>query len=183
MATWEQTGLLMLRAILNDAGCGTGTYTTKRLQDLLITAAYFLPIDINFTSTYTVDVEANTISPDPISTTADGQEFINFMVLRAACLADEGNFRTNALMQGVKARCGPAVIELNKYGEFLAELLTAGPCAAYETLKKEYNFSYEGGTIIRAVMSPFASNDFDPGTNLRGHGFLDTNNPHRGGTY
>lgn len=179
MATWEQTSLLMLRTMLNDAGCGEGTYTTKRLEDLLITAAYFLPIDINFSSSYTVDVEANTISPDPISE-SDGQEFINFMVLRAACLADEGNFRTNALLQGVKARCGPAVIETSKYGQFLAELLTAGPCATYETLKKEYNFSYEGGQIIRAVMSPFASNTFDPSRNLGGHGFLDTNNPHRG---
>ena len=161
MATWQQTSLLMLRTMLNDADCGEGTYTTKRLEDLLITAAYFLPIDLNFSTAYTINVESNTISPDPVAQT-DGVEFINFMVLRAACLADEGNFRTNALLQGVKARCGPAVIELNKYGEFLIELLTAGPCKAYEDLKKEYNFSYEGRKIIRAVMSPFASNDFDP---------------------
>jgi len=179
MATWQQTSLTMLRTMLNDAGCATPTYTTRRLQDLLITAAYFLPIDLNFDTTYTVDVELNTISPDPISQT-DGVEFINFMVLRAACLADEGNFRTTALMQGVKARCGPAVIETNKYGEFLKELLTAGPCKSYEDLKQEYNFSYEGSRIIRAVMSPFASNDFDPSRNNGGNGFIDGNNPHRG---
>jgi len=169
MATWQQTSLLMLRTMLNEAGCGTGTYTTKRLEDLLITAAYFLPIDLNLTNTYTVDVEANTISPDPTGQT-DGQEFINFMVLRAACLADEGNFRTTALLQGVKARCGPAVIETNKYGEFLKELLTAGPCKSYADLKQEYNFSYEGKKIIRAVMSPFASNNFNPGQQNYSHG-------------
>ena len=67
MATWQNTSLIMLRTMLNDAGCGETKYTNNRLENLLITAAYFLPIDINFNSTYIVDVEKNTISPDPIS--------------------------------------------------------------------------------------------------------------------
>jgi len=164
MASWQRTSTKMLRTMLNDAGCGESTYTTSRLEDLLITAAYFIPVDINFKNTYVVDVEALTITPSPIGQT-DGPEFINFMVLKAACLVDESNFRTSALLQGVKARCGPAVLETNKYGEFLKELLTEGPCKAYEDLQQAYNFSYDGTKIIRAVMSPFASNDFDPGLN------------------
>jgi len=161
MASWQNTSLLMLRTMLNDAGCGESKYPTSRLEDLLITAAYFLPIDINFNSTYSVDVEAYTISPDPISQT-DGPEFINFMVLRAACMTDEGNFRNSALLQGVQARCGPAILNTSSYGQYLKELLTNGPCKLYEELKDGYNFSYEGKKIIRAVMSPFVSNDFYP---------------------
>jgi len=59
--SWQNTSLIMLRTMLNDAGCdGTNTYTNSRLEDLLITSAYFLPIDINFSSDYVVDVGAYT---------------------------------------------------------------------------------------------------------------------------
>lgn len=177
MATWQNTSLTMLRTMLNDAGCGTAKYSNVRLEELLITAAYFLPVDINFNTSYTVDVEQRTISPSPIGQT-DGPEFINFMVLRAACMADESSFRTAALLQGVSARCGPAVLTTNAYGQYLKELLVSGPCKAYETLKQEYNFSYDGTKIIRAVMSPFASNDYDPSWN-QGGGQLDTTNINR----
>jgi len=178
MASWQNTSLIMLRTMLNDAGCGDTKYSNTRLEQLLITAAYFLPIDINFNSDYVVDVEQLSITPDPIGQ-EDGVDFINFMVLRAACIADEGNFRNAALLQGVQARCGPAVLQTGSYGQYLKELLTEGPCKTYDDLKNEYNFSYEGKRILRAVMSPFASNDFYPPMNDGGFGQLDTNNPHR----
>lgn len=168
----------MLRTMLNDAGCGEGTYPTNRLEQLLITAAYFLPIDVNFSSTYVVDVEAYTITPDPIGQ-SDGSSFINLMVLKAACIADEGNFRSKALLQGVTARCGPAVLQTSSYGQYLKELLNNGPCKVYEDLKNEYNFGYEGASIIKAVMSPFVSNDFYPPKGGGGHGQQDGSNPVR----
>jgi hypothetical protein len=160
--SWQNTSLIMLRTMLNDAGCdGNNTYTTQRLEDLLITSAYFLPIDINFKSDYVVDVGAYSITPNPIDQD-DGKEFISFMVLKAACLADEGAFRNAALLQGVSARLGPASLQTGAYGAQLAVLLNEGPCKSFEELKKAYNFGYKGAQIIRAVMSPFVSNDFFP---------------------
>jgi hypothetical protein len=58
-------------------------------------------------------------------------------------------------------------------------LLTAGPCKSYDTLSNEYNFSYEGKQIIKAVMSPFAANDFDPGNQLGQLGQAFLGNPTR----
>jgi len=148
--------------MLNDAGCdGTNAYSTQRLEDLLITSAYFLPIDINFKSSYVIDVSAYSITPNPDSQN-DGKEFVSFMVLKAACLADEGAFRNAALLQGVTARLGPASLQTASYGAQLAILLNEGPCRAFEELKKAYNFGYKGAQTIQAVMSPFASNDFFP---------------------
>ena len=90
------------------------------------------------------------------------------MVLKAACIADEGNFRTAALAQGVTARIADQLsLQTSSYGQYLGTLLNQGPCKSYEELKKKYNFSYDGGRILRAVMSPFASNSFDP-TNMLG---------------
>ena len=101
------------------------------------------------------------------------------MVLKAACLTDESNFRTAALLQGVSARCGPATITTSNYGGYLKELLTAGPCKSYQTLSDQYNFSYEGKRIIKAVMSPFTANDFDPSNQLGQLGAADLQNPFR----
>lgn len=152
----------MLRTMLNDAGCdGNNTYSTQRLEDLLITSAYFLPIDINFKSSYVIDVSAYSITPNPDSQD-DGKEFVSFMVLKAACLADEGAFRNAALLQGVTARLGSASLQTASYGAQLAVLLNEGPCKSFEELKKAYNFGYKGAQIIQAVMSPFVSNDFFP---------------------
>lgn len=180
MATWQVTSRTMLRTMLDDIG--STKYTDDRLDQFLITAAYFLPVDINFSTDYIINVETETISPDPISQ-SDGPEFINFMVLRAACLTDQGSFRNAALLQGVQARCGPAVLNTSGYGQYLKDLLTNGPCKAYNELKDMYNLSYEGSRIIRAVMSPFVSNDFYPPMGSSGHGQTDTNNPVRNRGY
>ena len=176
--SWQNTSLLMLRTMLNDAGVNETRYSTQRLEELLITGAYFLPLEINFNTAYVISVGAYSISPDP-SAAADGDEFISFMVLKASCIADEGNFRNAALLQGVNARVGPAHINTSTYGSHLTTLLTEGPCKAFQELRKEYNFSYEGKKIIRAVMSPFAANKFDPRTMLGAIGQGDLQNPLR----
>ena len=171
-ATWQSTSLIMLRTMLNDAGCDSVKYTPQRLEDLLITSAYLLPLEVHFSTAFVVDVEARTITPNPIDQ-RDGDEFINFMVLKSACLADEGNFRTAALAQGVTARLGPASLQTTSYGQYLGTLLNEGPCKAYNRLVEVYNMSYDGSKIIRAVMSPFVSNNYDPSNMLGSMGEAD----------
>lgn len=138
------------------------TYTDKRLFELLITSARLLPLEISFITNYSINVESETISPDPISTTEDGEEFINFMVLKAVCMADVGNFRAAALLNGISARLGPAAIQTGNYGNLLKELLKDGPCGMFKELALKYNLDYTSKGIVKAVMTPFASNDFVP---------------------
>ena len=170
--TWQNTSLIMLRTLLNDAGCDSVRYTPQRLDDLLITAAYLIPMEAHFKTTYVVNVESRTVTPDPIDQT-DGEEFINLIVLKSACIADEGNFRTAALAQGITARIGPAALQTSSYGQYLGTLLNEGPCKAYAKLVELYNMSYDSAQIIRAVMSPFVANDYDP-SNLGSTGSADT---------
>jgi len=177
--SWQNDTLLMLRTMLDDAGCdGDNRYSTQRLEELLITAAYFLPMEVNFNSSYVINISNYTVTPDPADQD-DGDEFASFMVLKAACLADEGNFRNAALLQGVNARIGPAHLNTSAYGSFLSTLLNEGPCKSYQELKKRYNFSYDGKKILRAVMSPFAANAFDPRSMLGALGEADLQNPIR----
>lgn len=176
--SWQNDSQLMLRTMLNDAGCGESRYTTQRLEELLITAAYFLPTEINFKTSYSIAISTYAITPNP-DDQSDGDDLVAFMVLKAACLADEGNFRNAALLQGVSARVGPAQINTSSYGSHLSTLLTEGPCKSFEELKKIYNFNYGGKKIIRAVMSPFAANDYNARNRLGALGEADLGNPIR----
>jgi len=164
--SWKLIGVAMLRAMLNDIGATN--YTTERLESILVTAAYFLPIEIHFYTAYTVDVIEETLTPEPLEQ-RDGDDFIALAVLKAACIIDESSFRTAALLQGVTARCGPAILNTGSHGQYLKELLVEGPCKAYETMKYEYNFGYSGAKVLRAIMSPFVSNEFSTFNQDRTH--------------
>ena len=101
MATWQNTSLIMLRTMLNDAGCDSVRYTPQRLEDLLITAAYLLPLEINFQNDYVVDVELRTITPDPINPTKqeDGDEFVNLFVDKTKKLRKEEEALYNEMVK------------------------------------------------------------------------------------
>lgn len=157
---WQDTAIPILRTLLNDA-CGTITYTETRLEELSIASAHFNVQELPFSTDYTVSIPNASISPDPELDV----EFINFMVLRAACIADQGLFRERALLSGLEARCGPAILKTMQHVTGFQTLLTEGPCKAFEELKQDYIF---GNTdIIRAVLSPFIGNEFQPDTTYR----------------
>ena len=159
----------MLRTILNDAGCGTTEYNDTRLEELLMAGAYINLTQVIFAVDYTITIATDTISPDPSTSSPIDVTFINFMVLKAACLADEGLFRNKALSAGIKARCGPAVLETMNHLEGFKILLEEGPCKAYAELLNQYRFSGNSDNI-RAIMTPFVSQTFDPSTHRGGGG-------------
>ncbi len=159
--SWDITMTTMLRVLVNDTEA-TQIYTDDRLKQILVVAAQYVDMEITFDNTYTITVgataAASDISPDPVS--LDDDPFVNFVVLKAACITDLSTFRTKALMSGIKARCGPVVLETMKHMDGFKELLTLGPCAAYNTAKD--NWVFGNGELVRAILSPFVSNDFDP---------------------
>lgn len=159
--SWQDEFIPMLRVMINDVACATQTYSDDRLEEILVVSARYTVQDLGLTTDYAVTVSTRTISPDPSDTITDDNTILtNMTVLKAACLCDWSTFRTKALLAGVEAKCGPATISTLKHLDGFKELLTQGPCAAYESLLKSYNFGNTG--IIMAILSPFVSNDFDP---------------------
>ncbi len=155
--TWQDEMALMLRIIIGDMS-NSPTYTNLRLEQLLAVSAHFVIQELDFDNTYTVSISPVSISPNPIGTGETA--FTNFVVLKAACLADQSTFRTKALVSGVRAKCGPAVLETLKHIDGFKELLTVGPCAAYEKLKE--NWIFGNAELVKAILSPFVGNNFDP---------------------
>lgn len=154
---WQDTMIIMLRILVNDVE-DTPTYSDSRMEQILTVSAMYVNQEMDFDNTYTVDVVSPDISPDPVG--VNDIAFINFVVLKAACITDFSTFRTKALQSGIKAKCGPATLETTKHLDGFKQLLESGPCQAYEALKQ--NWVFGDGRLIKAIMSPFVSNDFDP---------------------
>ncbi len=152
---WTKTWVTTLRVLVNDTEA-TQVYSDDRLRQILVVAAHYTQEEIDFSTAYTINIETIVISPDPVS----DKIFTNFCVLKAACITDQSTYRTKALISGIKAKCGPAMLETMSHVTGWKDLIDFGPCAAYDKLKKEYLF---GNSIAGlAILSPFVSNTFDP---------------------
>ncbi len=161
---WSDSMLVMLRVTINDLDSGDYTYSDDQLKQMLVVAAKYVVTDISLPNSYTINVVTPDISPDPA--TLNDDIFIDFVVLKAACLLDQAGLRSGAAIGGVKAVLGPATLDVDGEGKIAGylELIKQGPCKLYSDLKKQYGFM--GANSIRAVISPFVSNLFDP-RNLR----------------
>ena len=158
---WQTDLVTVLRNVIFDVDDTNYTYTDNRLKEMLVVSAHLVNQEIAFDTDYTITISTTGISPDPTdSTDANSGAFQNFVVLKAACLADQSTLRTKALAAGVSAKLGPASISTNSNLRGFEILLNQGPCAAYENLKWEYEMG--NAKAIRGILSPFVGNTFDP---------------------
>lgn len=152
---WYPYLVVGLRSLINDLA-DTQEFSDDRLRQMLIIAAYQVNVEIDLETDYDVDIVAQTISPDP----SDDDIFNNFVLLKAACILDQGRFRTKAALSGLRAKCGPVEMQTLNHLQGFKDLIDFGPCKSYETLKNE--FSFNKTSHIKAILSPFINSNFDP---------------------
>lgn len=155
--TWKVELPVIVRTLINDLG-DTPTYTDERIHQLLVVAARYVEFDVSLEYTYTVDVVTPEITPDP--SINNDSIFISLVCLKAACLVDQSTLRTKAAMEGIRAALGPASLAVNGSMAGVRMILENGPCAAYDELTSHWDV--KEATAIRAVLSPFVGNKFDP---------------------
>jgi len=158
--SWQNTALQLLRTIINDLS-EEPDYEDDILEMTLRTAASYVKQEVNLTTDYTINLTCGDITPDP----STDDIFINFIVLKAACIVNSWRFQTKALTEGIRARCGPAELQVTAGRSVLMAFLQEGPCKAYEKLKDEYNF----GNVnqVKAILTPFVSNNYLPNGNYQ----------------
>ncbi len=158
---WDTTLVTMVRVLINDLG-SPPIYSDARLQQLIAVAAIYVAQEIQFPTAYTIDVSVPSITPDPTLTETLDDDYSAFIVLKAACLTDQSTLRSKIALQGIRARLGPAELQIDNSDSFF-KMLSAGPCGAYNELKMQYLFGGKGfARTIKAILSPFVSNTFDP---------------------
>lgn len=141
----------MLRVLIQDYD--GSEFTDDRLKQIMSVAAHYVNKEIFFSVTYTVNVTSPDISPDPTDEPDD--IFINFVVLRSACMIDQGSLRSAAMISGLEATCGPATMKTLRRMDGFGTLIDSGYCKTYDELKKQYSFG--NTSFCKAVLSPFVN--------------------------
>lgn len=153
--SWQDDALLIFRNLIWD-NSDEYTYTDSRLEEVLMVAAKLILSEVRFSTTYVVDVNTYSISPDP----SDDNDFIYFMTLKAACMVDRGNARIAAMRSGLSAKCGPVTMQTSGHMDAFISLINNGYCKTYEDAKFEFALGNTGH--IKAILSPFINTSFDP---------------------
>jgi hypothetical protein len=127
---WHENMVLILRTLINDMDTGSPTYEDSRLEQILVVAAHFVNKEVQLTYTYAVDVEAISITPDPVGN--DDSGFINLVCLKAACLVLAAETKVLAA-NSFRIQDASAVIDIKEsytatkalYDKFCADYLQA----------------------------------------------------------
>lgn len=135
------------------------TYTDNILEMVLVTAAKYVKQEIiGYSDSYTIDYDPATITPDP----SNDDVYCNFVVMKAACLMNQQDFKNKINMSGVAVKLGPISMDTGSLGSnVLMALLNSGYCAAYAELKKQYNMGEASVSVIKAILGPYSHGDLD----------------------
>lgn len=149
--SWQQTSNIIIRGLIGDID-SPQTYTDDRLTYIALNSAHLLLNEVSFNSDYSVDVQASSISPDPITDT----NFINLLALRSAVLISNSEYKT-AAKQSFIVKDGPSSLDTStKYRALEAFAATANQ--AYLKAKLDYVAGNSTGSC--AIMTPFYSRSY-----------------------
>lgn len=155
--SWNIEIPIIVRTLINDWS-DSPTYSDDRLLQVIAVSAKYVQFDIVLDNSYTIDVVNPNITPDP--TSLNDSIFISLIGLKAACIVDQSTLRTKAAMEGIKAALGPASLSVGGSLAGVQMILDKGPCSAYDELTSHWDV--KEATAIRAILSPFVGNKFDP---------------------
>jgi hypothetical protein len=156
--SWQSEIPVIVRTLINDLDTDNPTYTDDRLLQIITVAAKYVQFDVVLDQSYVVDVVDKTISPDP--TVTNDSIFISLVGLKSACIIDQSTLRTKAALEGIRAALGPAQLSIAGSLAGFDLIIDKGPCAAYDELTSHWDV--REATAVRAILSPFAGNKFDP---------------------
>jgi hypothetical protein len=157
MNRWQRELIVMVRVLVNDL-TEPYEFSDNRIQQILVVAGKYVQFDINLPNKYTIDVVNKNISPDPVTNQDD--LFISLISLKAACIIDQGTFRTKAALEGIRTALGPASLQVFGSTAAWQAVINHGACGLYEELTSHWDIRQ--ATAIAAVLGPFVSNQFDP---------------------
>jgi hypothetical protein len=161
--SWDSEIMMMVRTLINDLNTPY-EFSDDRIKQVITVAGKYVKFDVNLSNTYTIDVVNPEISPDPTSLNDDF--FISLVSLKAACIIDQGTYRTKAALEGIRTALGPANISIAGSMSGWQGIIDNGACGLYQEIS--HNWDIKNATAIRAILSPFVGNKFDPRYLMRG---------------
>lgn len=171
--SWQDHLTTVVRVLINDLN-QPYEFSDDRMLQIIVVAAKYVQFDVNLDHLYQIDVVNPAITPDP---TADNDDiFLSLVGLKAACIFDQGTFRTKAALEGIRTQLGPASISIGGTTSGWQAIIDHGACALYDELTSHWDV--RNASAIRAILSPFVGNKFDPSFIRRDYS-IDHNNIYR----
>jgi len=147
--SWQTECVIILRNCIDDLA-SPPTYSDARLQQLVTVSAREVLTQADFDVTYTVDIGAGTISPDPTDAPRD-EYFITLITLKAICILAKSTARTAS---GQAMTLSDHFSSINLGGIYQSKSNDAkSACDSY----KEALVQYQIGQLIpgRIITSPY----------------------------
>ena len=129
---WTTDLVLFVRTLIGDLD--GSKYADSRLEQIIVVAAYKVYDQADFSYTYTVDIAAKEITPDPIEN--KDTDFTVLTAYQSACLIVGSEVKTEAA-NSLSLRDGPSAIDLRGVATTL-NALYKDLCQKYEDLLNTY---------------------------------------------
>lgn len=153
---WENDLVMMVRSILGDLDDSNYTYTTERIKQIIVLAAFEVINVASFINDYNVSIIDKTISPDPITT--EDKDFTLLVAYKAACSILTYEMKNNCIYS---IKDGPSSVTVNSTSSLKEGKKSV--CDMYDKLIQSY-LLYGGDNqdgIGQAVLGPYS-----PGSDL-----------------
>lgn len=148
---WTTELVDIVRQLVDDVN-EPQSFSDDRLQSVLLVAAQYVTQDVDLTTTYTVDVDALSLSPDPTTSSPKDNVMINLMCLKAGCIIERAQYKEKARNGGILIKDGQSTIDTRGIAEQFKVILEKGLCKEYEQAKQDYQLgSVNPG---RSILSP-----------------------------
>ena len=149
---WQTEMVRILRHIVNDLDSSSYSFSDSRLEETILVAAQLVLTEIDFDKTYTVDVDALSLDPDPTASPDKDNPFITLISLKAACVIIGSEVRTHSI-NAVSVRDGSSAIDMKG--------VAAGFMLLYKDICEKYDHAvlqYKAGNSVvgHAILSPYA---------------------------
>lgn len=144
--------LSLLRQIIDDSE-SPYDFSDSSLKGLICSAAFMLTGYITFSNTYTINLQAKTISPDPSS--SSDTSFINLVAMKAACMLARSEQRL-AANKGISITDGPSSINGGAIAQY-KKVWSDSLCADYQEMERQYRLGQLN--VGKAIIGPYRSDD------------------------
>ncbi len=153
--TWQNEISRIVRFLINDIDATS--YTDDRLEETILVAAQLLLGTMDFSTTYLVDVDSLTLTPDPTLLDPKDNFFINCLSLKTAIIVLGSECKT-AAAQGWRIKDATSSIDTTASYQSLHQLYK-------ELMDKldKFIFDYRAGNSIAggAILTPYTYEGLD----------------------
>lgn len=154
--TWQVEIVEQLRVLLGDMDDTSYSYSNDRLNRVIIASSIMVMQEVDFPTMYTVDIAAQTISPDPTALSPKDSNFINLISLKAAIMVYTGELRKYAL-SGAIVSDGPSTVNMVGVYINMKSVLTN-----LQTQYEKAKVLFQTGQNGQAVMTPYTTTNIYP---------------------